>query len=282
MSYAVTGATGQLGRLVVESLLQRGVPAGDILALGRDLSKIGDLAARGVQTRHADYDDPATLRAALAGATRVLLVSGSEVGRRAAQHAAVVEAAAAEGVELLAYTSSPNAETATYTIAEDHRATERLLLASGLPFAILRNGWYLENYTGQVATWLEHGIVGAAGDGRISPATRADLAEAAAVVLTTDGHVGATYDLGGPAVTMTELAEEVSRQSGREVTYTDVSEEQLVEILVGAGLPAPYAAVLADSDVAARDDELHLDTADLEKLLGRPATTYAEGIRAAL
>lgn len=281
-SITVTGATGQLGRLVIESLLARGVPAGEIVALGRDLSKVEDLAGRGVQVRHADYDDPATLAPALAGATRVLLVSASDPGRRAAQHQAVIEAAEAAGVEQLVYTSAPNAGTASYSIAEDHRATEALLAESDLPTVVLRNGWYLENYLPQLPVYLEHGVVGAAGDGRFSAATRADLAEAAAVVLTTDGHAGQTYSLGGPAFTLTELAAEIARQSGRDVTYTDVPEAQLVEILVGAGLPAPFAAVLADSDTGASRGELYLDPADLERLLGRPATTYAEAIEEAL
>ena len=282
MSIVVTGATGQLGRLVVESLLERGVPAPEIVALGRDLSKAEDLAARGVQVRHVDYDDPATLGAALAGATRVLLVSASEPGRRFAQHRAVIEAAEAAGIEELVYTSAPNADTAGYAIAEDHRATEALLADSDLSTVVLRNGWYLENYLPQLPVYLEHGVVGAAGDGRVSAATRADLAEAAAVVLTTDGHAGQTYSLGGPGFTLAELAAEVGRQSGRDVAYTDVSEAQLVEILVGAGLPAPFAALLADSDVGARRGELHLDPADLERLLGRRPTTYVEAIGEAL
>jgi len=278
MSIVVTGATGQLGRLVVDSLLERGVPAPEIVALGRDLSKAEDLSARGVQVRHADYDDPATLGPALAGATRVLLVSASEPGRRFAQHRAVVEAAEAAGVEELVYTSAPNADTAAYAIAEDHRATEALLADSDLSTVVLRNGWYLENYLPQLPVYLEHGIVGAAGDGRVSAATRADLAEAAAVVLTTDGNAGRTYSLGGPAFTLAELAAEIGRQSGRDVAYTDVPETQLVEILVGAGLPAPFAALLADSDVGASRGELYLDPADLERLLGRRPTTYAEAI----
>ncbi len=288
MSIVITGATGQLGRLVVESLLDRGVAAGEIVALGRDLSRVEDLAERGVQVRQADYDEPATLGPALAGATRVLLVSASDPGRRFAQHRAVVEAVEAEGVEgvegveQLVYTSAPNAGTASYAIAADHRATEALLADSRLPTVVLRNGWYLENYLPQLPVYLEHGVVGAAGDGRISAATRADLAEAAAVVLTTEGHAGRTYSLGGQAFTLTELAAEVARQSGREVGYTDVPEAQLVEILVGAGLPAPFAAVLADSDVGASRGELYLDPADLERLLGRRPTTYGEAIGEAL
>lgn len=282
MSIAVTGATGHLGRLVVESLLQRGVAADEIIALGRDLSKLDDLSRLGVEVRRADYDGPGSLRPALAGATRVLLISASDPGRRFTQHRAVIEAAQEEGVELLVYTSAPNADTAAYSIAEDHRATEELLARTDVPWVVLRNGWYVENYLPQIPVYLEHGVVGAAGEGRISAATRADLAEAAAVVLTTEGHVGRTYSLGGPAFSLAELAAEVARQSGREVAYTDVPEQQLTEILVGAGLPGPFAAALADSDVAASRGELYLDPADLEQLLGRHPTTYVEAIRGAL
>jgi NAD(P)H dehydrogenase (quinone) len=282
MTIAVTGATGQLGRLVVTALLERGVPAGDVVALGRDTAKLDDLAARGVQVRRADYDAPATLGPALEGVDSLLLVSASEVGRRLPQHTAVIEAAQAAGVGLLVYTSAPNADTAAYTIAQEHRATEQLLADSGLPHVVLRNGWYLENYLDQLPVHLEHGIVGATGEGRIAAATRADLAEAAAVVLTTDGYAGRVLDLGGPAFTLTELAAEVSAASGREVTYTDLAEEQLTEVLVGAGLPQPFAAALADADADAARGALDLDPTDLEALLGRPATTMREAVRAAL
>jgi len=282
MIIAVTGATGQLGRLAVQFLLDRGVAATDVVAIGRDVAKLDDLAARGVQVRRADYDQPETLTPALAGVEKLLLVSGSEIGRRLAQHTAVIEAARAAGVDLLVYTSSPNADTASYSIAAEHRATERVLAESGVPHVVLRNGWYLENYTAQLSTYLEHGIVGAAGDGRIAAATRADLAEAAAVVLTTDGYAGQLLSLGGPAFTMAELAAELSQQSGRDVSYTDLPEAQLVEVLVGAGLPRPFAAVLADADTAASMGGLDLDPTDLEKVLGRPATTLSEAVRDAL
>jgi NAD(P)H dehydrogenase (quinone) len=282
MTIAVTGATGHLGRLAVEALLERGVAAADIVALGRDTARLDDLAARGVQVRRADYDDPASLTAALAGVDRLLLVSGTAFGRRVAQHSAVIEAAREAGVGLVVYTSSPNADTASYTIAQEHRGTEQALAASGVPHVVLRNGWYLENYTAQLPVYLEHGIVGAAGDGRISAASRAELAEAAAVVLTGEGYAGQVLDLGGPAFTLAELAAEVSAASGREVTYTDLPQEQLVEVLVGAGVPAPMAGALADSDADAAHGALFLEPTDLEKLLGRPATTMPEAVRSAL
>jgi NAD(P)H dehydrogenase (quinone) len=282
MSIVVTGATGKLGRLVVESLLTRGVPAAEVVAVGREVGRIDDLAARGVIVRRADYEDPGSLKTAFAGAEKVLLISASEVGSRLHQHRNAIEAVKAAGAGLIVYTSAPNAATASYTIAMDHRATEVLIGESGLPYVILRNGWYLENYTPQLATYLQYGIAGAAGDGRISAATRADLAEAAAAALSTDGHQGHVYELGGEPFTMSELAAEISRQAGRKVTYTDLPEQEYARILAGAGVPEGFAAVLADSDRAASRGELYADRTDLEKLLGRPVTPLADAIRAAM
>ncbi len=226
MTIVVTGATGHLGRLTVQALLRRGVPADQIVATGRQVDKLDDLAARGVHIRRADYTDPASLRAAFAGADKVLLVSSSEVGQRAAQHANAIDAAKDAGVSLLAYTSIPQADTSTLLLAAEHRQTEQLLADSGVPHVLLRNGWYVENYTGQLPVYLEHGIAGAAGDGKVSPAPRADFAEAAATVLVEDGHPGKTYELGGHAVTMTEVAQIVSDATGQQVTYTDMAVEQ--------------------------------------------------------
>lgn len=280
MTIAVTGATGHLGRLVVESLLQRGVPAAEIVATGRNVERLEDLAARGVTTRVASYDDPAALEAAFAGVDRLLFVSGSEFGRRLPQHLAVIEAAKAAGVGLVAYTSAPHADTSGMILAADHLATERALVGSGLPYVILRNGWYVENYDLKGA--LDRGLFGAVGEGRISLAPRADLAEAAAVVLTTDGHEHRVYELGGEAATMTELAAEVSRQSGRTVGYTDLAPQEYIEFLVRVGVPEAFAGVIADSDQAAARGALYVDPKDLENLLGRPATPLAEAIRAVL
>jgi NAD(P)H dehydrogenase (quinone) len=282
MSIVVTGATGHLGRLIVESLLRRGVPADGIVAVGRDVTKIADLGDRGVVVRHADYDDPDSLRSAFAGAEKLMFVSGSEVGRRVAQHRNVIAAARAAGVGLVVYTSIPKADTTGMRLADEHRVTEREIVASGLPYVFLRNSWYLENYTAQLPSYLEHGIAGAAGEGRVSAATRADFAEAAATVLTTEGHTNQVYELGGAPFTMAELAEEVSRHSGRQVTYTDLPEATYAEILAGAGLPEPYPAVLADSDRGLARGELYVEGDDLEKLIGWPPTPLAEAIRAAL
>ncbi|MCX4474558.1 SDR family oxidoreductase [Micromonospora sp. NBC_01655] len=282
MSIVVTGATGHLGRLIVESLLRRGVPAGEIVALGRDTGRLAALAARGVATRRADYADPESLRAAFAGAEKLMFVSGSEVGRREAQHRNVVAAAREAGVGLVVYTSIANADRSGMILAGEHLTTEREITAAGLPYVILRNGWYLENYTGQLPTYLEHGVTGAAGDGRVSAATRADLAEAAAAVLTGGGETNRVYELGGEAFTLTELAEKLSRQTGRAVGYTDLPQEKFAEVLAGAGVPEGFAAVLADSDRGLSRGELHVEGDDLAKLIGRRPTTLEEALRAAL
>jgi NAD(P)H dehydrogenase (quinone) len=276
MTIVVTGATGHFGRVAVEQLLRRGVPAADIVALGRRVEKAADL---GVPVRGAAYEDPGALRAAFDGADAVLFVSGSEAGRRVAQHRNVVDAAKAAGVGRIFYTSIPKADTNDMKLAREHRATERMLLDSGVPSTFLRNSWYLENYNVRAA--LERGLVGAAGDGKISGAPRADFAEAAAAaVLLNDPRQ--VYELGGEPFTLSELAAEISRQSGREVTYTDLPPEKYVQVLVGAGVPASFAEVLADSDRAAAQGALYVEGDDLERLLGRPATPLATAIRAAL
>ncbi|MCX6400201.1 MAG: SDR family oxidoreductase [Propionibacteriales bacterium] len=282
MSLVITGATGQLGHLVVESLLEKGVAADQVVATARDTSRLADLADRGVQVRQADYNDPASLKAAFAGADRILLVSGSEVGQRVAQHQNVIDAAQDAGVDLLAYTSIANADDSGLALAAEHQATEKAILASGLPHTFLRNSWYLENYTGQLPTYLEHGVVlGAAGDGKVSAAARADFAAAAAAVLLTE-QPQEVYELGGEAFTLTELAAAVSDVTGKTVSYDDVPAEALTEVLVGAGLPAPYAAILADADQGLARGELYVEKADLETLLGRPATSLVDAIRTAV
>jgi NAD(P)H dehydrogenase (quinone) len=282
MSTVVTGATGHLGRLAVEVLLERGVPAADVVATGRRTEALADLAERGVVVRTADYDDAASLEAAFAGAERLLLVSGSEVGQRVRQHGNAVAAARAAGVGFIAYTSIAHADTSTLLLAEEHRATEQLLAESGVPHALLRNSWYTENYTAQLPVYLERGITGAAGDGAVSAATRADYAAAAAAVVATDGHAGAVYELGGAPFTMTELAQVVSAATGRTVTYTDLPVEQYQRVLVAAGLPEPVAAVLADGDRGVAAGELLVEGGDLARLLGRAPTSPADAVATAV
>lgn len=281
MSIVVTGATGPLGRLIIESLLDRGVSADQITAVGRNVDRLAELAGRGVVTQRADYDDPASLQAAFAGAEKLMFVSGSEVGKRVVQHGNVVTAAKEAGVGLIVYTSIAHADTSSLVLAAEHKATEQLIKDAGVPYVFLRNSWYLENYTGQLPTYLQHGVAGAAGDGRVSAATRADYAEAAAAVLTAEGQAGRVYELGGAPFTMTELAAEISRQAGRTISYLDLPVDKYTELLVAAGLPEGYAAVLADGDRGLGQGELEVGD-DLATLLGRAPATLAEAIRAAL
>lgn len=280
MSLVITGATGQLGQRVIASLLARGVNPDEIVAVGRDEARLAELATLGVQTRRADYDDPAAVTAALDGATRVLLISGSEVGQRIAQHQAVIDAAKAANVELLAYTSIANAATSGLALAAEHLATEQAIVASGLPHSLLRNSWYADLYLEQVPTYLEHGtVLGSAGDGRVSAATRDDFAEAAAAVLLLEAPRDA-YELGGVGFTLGELAATVGEVAGADVTYTDLPAAELTSMLAGAGVPEQFAEILADADLGLAKGDLHVDPADLEELLGRPATTLAEALRA--
>lgn len=276
MSIVVTGAAGHLGRDVVAALLARGVPADQIIATARRTEALADFAARGVVVRPVDHDDPASLRSAFAGARTLLLISGNVPGARLAQHRNVIEAAREAGVDLLAYTGILQAGTSSLLLAQDHRATEELLAASGVPHAILRNGWYFENWTDQLATYLEHGIVGAAGEGKVSAAARADFADAAAAVLSTDGHAGAIYELAGESFTLTEFAAALSTALGRTIPYTDVPQAQYEQILLGAGLPAPAAAIYADADRGLAAGELFTDASDLEKLIGRTPVPLAD------
>jgi NAD(P)H dehydrogenase (quinone) len=280
MTIVVTGATGPFGRHAVESLLSRGVPADQIVAVGRSIEKIQDLAGRGVNVQYASYDEPESLRKAFAGADKVLLVSGSEPGKRIPQHQNVIDTAKEAGVSRIVYTSAPHADTSGMILATEHLATEQALAASGIPFVVLRNGWYVENY--DVKGALEHGLVGAAGDGKLSLVTRADLAEAAAAAVVADNLDKQVYELGGEAVTLADLAAEVSRQSGREVTYTNLPQDKYIEFLVGVGVPEGFATILADSDAKAAAGALDTGTEDLAQLLGRPATPLAEAIRARL
>ena len=281
---AVTGATGQLGRLVVENLLERGVEPARVVALVRSPEKAGDLAARGVQVRRADYSRPETLGPALQGVERLLLVSSSEVGQRAEQHRNVVEAARAAGVKLLAYTSLIHAETSGLMLAAEHKATEEGIRASGIPFVFLRNGWYLENYTGNLGSALERAaLLGSAGEGRVSAATRADFAAAAGAVLTGEGHENRAYELGGDeGFTLAELAAIVAEESGKPVEYRDLPEEAYTGVLTGFGIPEGFVRVLADSDRGIARGELFTDSGDLGRLIRRPTTSARAAVAAAL
>jgi NAD(P)H dehydrogenase (quinone) len=284
MQLLITGATGHLGRLVVEQLLAAGVPAGDIIATGRATDKIKDLADRGVQVRAVDFGDPAAVRAAVAGADRVLLVSALEPGGRVALHRTVIDAARDAGTGLVAYTSIVNAATTTIRLAADHQDTETLLRDSGVPYVLLRNSWYHENYTDRLPAFLAQGAIpGSAGDGRISAAARADYAAAAVRVLTTDGHVGQAYELGGDEpFTLAQLAAEISAQSGKEVRYLDLPAAQYAKALKEHGVPELMAGMIAETDAAVAHGALHTASGDLTALTGRPATTLSAAVGAAL
>lgn len=278
----ITGATGQLGQLVIAQLLEK-VPAGQIVAAVRDPARASALAARGVQVRRADYDDAAALDAAFAGAEKVLLISSSEIGQRTAQHLNVVAAAKRAGVALLAYTSVLRAEGSPLGLAAEHVATEQAIRASGLPYSLLRNGWYLENFDARIQAGAAHGaIAGSAGNGRIAAAARADYAAAAVAVLTSDAPAQ-VYELAGSArFTLAELAAETARQSGRSVSYQDLPEAEFRAVLLGAGVPAVYAELIANSDAAAALGALDDDSRTLERLIGRPTRGLAEAVAAAL
>ena len=280
---AITGATGQLGRLVLQNLLKT-VPAAQIVAAVRSPEKAADLAALGVQVRQADYAQPATLEAAFQGVDKLLLISSSEVGQRAPQHAAVIAAAQKAGVKLLAYTSILRADSSPLGLAAEHKETEAMLRASGIPFVLLRNGWYTENYTASVPAALQYGaVMGSAKDGRIASAARADYAAAAAAVLTKDGQAGQVYELAGDtAYTLSELAAEIAKQSGKPVVYNDLPEAAYAAALVQVGLPEGFAALLADSDVGASKGGLFDDGHQLSQLIGRPTTPLADVVKAAL
>jgi NAD(P)H dehydrogenase (quinone) len=269
----VTGATGQLGRLVITALLKT-VSAAEIVAAVRTPAKAADLGALGVQVREADYSRPATLASAFAGADRLLLISSSEVGQRTAQHRAVIAAAQAAGVKLIAYTSLLRADPSVLGLAAEHRDTEAALKTSGIPFVLLRNGWYTENYAASIPPAVAHGaLLGSARQGRIASAARADYAEAAAAVLTADGHAGNIYELAGDeAYTLSEFAAEVAAQSGKQVIYQNLAESDYRAALIGAGLPEPVAGLLSDSDAGAANGALFDDGHQLSALIGRPTT----------
>jgi NAD(P)H dehydrogenase (quinone) len=283
----VTGATGQLGRLVIQELLARGVAPAHIVAAVRSPAKAADLAAQGLQVREADYTRPDTLTSAFAGAQKLLLISSSEVGQRLPQHAAVIAAAKTAGVSLLAYTSLLRADTSPLGLAAEHVATEVLIRESGLRYAILRNGWYTENYLASVPPALQYGaFIGAAGAGRIASATRADYAAAAAAVLTQEVQnvvENRVYELAGDtSYTLAELVAELNRQTGKAVVYKDLPQADFEAALLGAGLPAGLAALLADSDAGAAQGALWGEGQQLSALIGRPSTPLAQALAAAL
>ncbi|EFB2831122.1 MULTISPECIES: NAD(P)H:quinone oxidoreductase [Escherichia] len=276
---AITGATGQLGHYVIESLMKT-VPASQIVAIVRNPAKAQALAAQGITVRQADYGDEAALTSTLQGVEKLLLISSSEVGQRAPQHRNVINAAKAAGVKFIAYTSLLHADKSPLGLAAEHIETEKMLANSGIAYTLLRNGWYTENYLASAPAALEHGVfIGAAGDGKIASATRVDYAAAAARVISEAGHEGKVYELAGDSAwTLTQLAAELTKQSGKPVTYQNLSEADFATALKGVGLPVGLADMLADSDVGASKGGLFDDSKTLSKLIGRPTTTLAESV----
>jgi len=280
MKIGITGATGQLGRLVVNKLKQK-VSSDKIVAFVRSLDKASDF---GVEVRVADYDQPQTLDTALQGIEMLLLISGNEIGKRAIQHKNVIEAAKRASVKSIVYTSLLHADTTSLMLAQEHLATEAMLKNSGIPYTILRNGWYSENYTGSIQGALASGaFYGSAGEGKISSATRADYADAAVSVLTSNGHEGKTYELAGDeSYTLSELAAEVSRQTGKNIPYNNLPVEEYANVLLKVGLPEGFAQAIAGMDVGASKGDLFDDKQQLSKLIGRPTTKLSIAIKDAL
>ncbi|EMH6309509.1 TPA: SDR family oxidoreductase [Proteus mirabilis] len=280
---AITGATGLLGQHVIENLLQT-VPANQIVAFARDVKKGSSLSQKGVLVRQADYNDKASLITALQGVDKLLLISSSEVGKRTIQHRNVIEAAKSADVQFIAYTSILHADRSPLSLHVEHVETEKMLADSGISYTLLRNGWYTENYLASVPAAIEHGVfLGAAGDGKIASATRADYALAAARVISEEGHIGKVYELAGDeAWTLEQLAKELTKQSGKQVIYNNLSQADFVAALKTAGLPDKLSNMLADSDIGASKGGLFDDSHTLSKLIGRRTTTLAESIKAML
>ena len=280
MKIGITGATGHLGRLVVKQLKEK-VAADHIVALVRNTQKAAEL---GVESRIFDYDKPETLSGSLQGIDHLLLISGNEIGQRKTQHENVIRAAQEAGEKWIVYTSLLHADTSSLSLAEEHLLTEKALQSSGIPYTILRNGWYTENYTASVPAAITHGVlIGSAGEGQISSAARADYAEAAAVVLTSSNEQGKVYELvGDEAYTLADLAAEISKQTGKTIPYQNLSEAEYTAALIGAGLPEGLAAAFASFDVGASKGDLYDNNKQLSSLIGRPTTTLAAAVREAL
>lgn len=280
MKIGITGATGHLGRIVVNKLKEK-IAADNIVALVRSTQKASDL---GVEAREADYDQPGTLDSALAGIDTLMLISGSEVGKRASQHHNIIEAAKKNGVKYIIYTSLLRANTSSISLAAEHLATEDALKNAGIPFTLLRNGWYTENYTGSIPGAIAGGaFIGSAGEGKISTASRADFAEAIVAVLTSAGHEGKVYELAGDeAWTLGDLAAEISRQTGKNIPYVNMPEAEYAAALASFGLPESLAKAIAGWDVSASKGDLYDDTHTLSRLIGRPTTSLSQVVREAL
>ena len=282
----ITAATGRLGRLVIEELLRRGVPASEIIAAVRSPEKVADLAEQGVQVRHADYDQPETLRAAFIGTDKLLLIPSAIYGQRFPQIKNAVQAAVDARIPLIVYASFVNAATSTLRLADEHKQAEACIRESGLAFIFLRNGAYTELYCGELgdlAPALKSGVlIGSGGNGKISGATRHDLAAAASVILTSEGGANKAYELGGEAFTLADLAAEISAQSGKPLVYQDLPVEEYAQALAAQGVPVPFAGLLADTSLAISRGDWYTDSTDLQQLIDRPSASLASVVTAAL
>lgn len=280
MKIGITGATGQLGQLVV-SYLTKMVDSSQVVALVRNVDKASGL---GVESRYFDYNEPEKMDASLEGIDRLLLISGSDIGERARQHTNVIHAAKNAGISWIVYTSILHADTTSINLADEHLATEGVLKTSGMVYTILRNGWYTENYTGSIDGALAGGaFMGSAEEGEISSASRADYAEAAAVALSNENHKGKLYELAGDkSYTLTNLAAEISKQTGKSVPYNNLPEDEYATILKSFGLPEMFAAAIANWDVSASKGDLFDDSKQLSTLISRPTTPMADTVKAAL
>jgi NAD(P)H dehydrogenase (quinone) len=281
---AVTAATGHLGRLVVTGLLDAGVPPAQVVAVVRDPARAADLADRGVQVRQADYGDPTALETALAGTDRLLLISGSEVGQRVTQHANVLQAAKVHGVGLVVYTSAPKVDDTPLPLAPEHAATERLIADFDIPAVVLRNNWYLENYDQQIAQAAATGeVTGSSDGGRIAAAARADFAAGAVAVLTAASPEPGVLELGGDQpFTLADLAAAVAAETGRDVTYRDLSPAEHERALVAAGVPESAAGFVVALDQSIAQGALDTGSTALSQLIGRPTRTLAEHVHRVL
>lgn len=280
MKTGITGATGQLGRLVVENLKRR-IVAENLVALVRSPEKVSDL---GIEARAFDYEKSETLAGTLQDIDHLLLISSNEIGKRKLQHENVISAAKLAGVKWIIYTSLLHADRSTLSLAAEHKATEDTLKATGIAYTILRNGWYTENYTGSIPGAVQAGVlVGSAGEGKISSATREDFAEAAAVVLTSENQAGKVYELAGDDYfTLKDLAAEISRQTGKEIPYRNLPETEYAEMLMTFGLPEGIAKVIASFDTGAANNDLFDDSRQLSRLIGRPTTPLAQAVKETL
>ena len=283
MKIAITGATGQLGNLVIEQLLQL-TAAQNIVALVRNVDKAKHFKVQGIEPRKFDYDRPETLVPALSGIDKLLLISANEIGRRTPQHQAVIDAAKVAGVPYLAYTSLLRADTSPLGLAQEHRETEKLIQDSGITYTFLRNNWYSENYLAGVAHTIEIGtLFGAAQDGRISSASRIDYAEAAAKVLTSTSHENKTYELAGSeSFSLSDLATFIGQAVNKDIIYQNLSAEEYTQGLTQAGLPAGLVDVIVDADIQTIQGAMYSDSKDLEQLIGHKTTSIQDAIKAAL